>query len=295
MSEPGDGGSARRARPMVTVAISFFNEERFLASAIEAVRRQTLTDWELLLVDDGSSDGSPAIADAAAAADPSRVQVLRHPEGGNVGLPASRNLAVAAAHAPYLCFLDADDHWTADKLARQQEMMAHPSKPVMVCSASWHQDIDHRRPPELVPVWRRAPGWCRRGRFARLMVRGVVRTPPPSDVMYRLESLRRAGGVPAGPNMHEDQRTFVAVSLLGAVVVGAEPLTTYTVRSDSVYGSQLSDPEEQVRQHRRYEDWVTRYGIRHGPYGVALVAALLLHRLRRGLVRRAGIVARRWR
>jgi glycosyltransferase involved in cell wall biosynthesis len=293
MSEADGGNGVSSARPAVTVVIAFYNEERFLASAIDTVRQQTVTDWELLLVDDGSTDGSAVIADAAAAADFFRVRVLRHPGGGNAGLPASRNLAIAAARAPYLCFLDADDQWAAGKLARQQAMMAHSSRPVMACSASWHQDIDQRRPPELVAVWRRAPAWCRPGRFARLMVRGLVRTPPPSDVMYRVDALRRAGGVPAGPNMHEDQRTFVAVSLLGAVVVGAEPLTMYTVRSDSVYGSQLSDPMQQVRQHREYEDWVTRYGMRHGPYGVAVVAALLLHRLRRGLARRAGVLVRR--
>ncbi len=292
MNEADGGCGATAARPAVTVVIAFHNEERFLASAIDTIRQQTMTDWELLLVDDGSTDGSPAIADAAAA-DLCRVRVLRHPGGGKAGLPASRNLAVAAARASHLCFLDADDVWSPTKLARQQAMMAHSSRPVMVCGASWHQDIDQQQPPELVAVWRGAPGWCRRGRFARLMVRGVVRTPPPSDVMYRVDALRRAGGVPAGPNMHEDQRTFVAVSLLGAVVVGAEPLTTYTVRSDSVYGSQLSDPMQQVRQHREYEDWVTRYGIRHGPYGVAVVGALLLHRLRRGLVRRAGAFVRR--
>jgi glycosyltransferase involved in cell wall biosynthesis len=276
------------------VVIAFLNEERFLTSAIESVHSQTVSDWELLLVDDGSSDKSPAIAEAAALADPARVRVVRHPGGANGGLPASRNLGLAKARAPYLCYLDADDRWCRQKLARQTALMSSPSRPVMICGSSWHEDDSGRSPRQLVGVSPLAPRLLRRGRFARLMVRGAVRTPPPSDVMYRVDALRRVGGVPAGPTMHEDQRTFVAVSLTGPVVVLDEPLTTYTVRADSVYGSQRDDAMRLVRQHRDYEDWVTRYGLRHGPYGIAVVVTLLLHRLRRGLSRRAEGAVRRW-
>jgi glycosyltransferase involved in cell wall biosynthesis len=282
--------SAPAPHPSVTVVIAFFNEERYLPTAIETVRNQSVTDWELVLVDDGSTDSSASIADDAAAADPSRIRVVRHPGRANAGLPASRNLGLAAARSPYLCFLDADDRWARGKLARQLVEMASPRRLVMVCGPSWHESVDGRLPPEMVAVSPRAPHLARRGRFARLMVRGAVRTPPPSDVMYRADALRRVGGVPDGPNMHEDQRTFVAVSLIGPVMVLAEPLTTYTVRADSVYGSHRDDGMQLVRQHREYEDWVTRYCLRHGPYGIAVVVTLLLHRLRRGLARRLNVV-----
>ena len=272
------------------MVIAFLDEERFLASAIDSVNNQTASDWELLLVDDGSTDASPAIAEAAALADPARVRVVRHPGGGNAGLPASRNLGLAEARGPYLCFLDADDRWCPEKLARQTALMSSPSQPVMICGPSWHEDGGAPSRRQLVGVSPLAPRLLRRGRFARLMVRGAVRTPPPSDVMYRVEALRRVGGVPAGPTMHEDQRTFVAVSLTGPVMVLDEPLTTYTVRTDSVYGSQRDDGMRLVRSHREYEDWVTRYGLRHGPYGIAVSVTLLLHRLRRGVTRRARLI-----
>ncbi len=274
------------------MAIAFRDEERFLARAIDAVLAQSMRAWELLLVDDGSTDGSPAIADRAAAADPRRVRVLRHPGGVNAGLPASRNLAIAEAAAPLLCFLDADDLWAPEKLERQAvQLQRHPSA-VMVCGPSWHEDVDGRLPRVRVDVWRRAPRLVRRGRFPRLMVRGAVRTPAPSDVMYRLDALRAAGGVPAGPNMHEDQRTFVAVGLLGPVLVTDDPLTTYTVRGDSMYGAHRADGMALVRQHQTYEAWVTRFALRAGPYGVAVVVTLFVHRLRRGLARRLSLVMR---
>ncbi|MEO8692369.1 MAG: glycosyltransferase family 2 protein [Acidimicrobiales bacterium] len=275
--------------PSVSVVVAFFDEEPYLATAIDTVLRQSVVDWELLLVDDGSRDGSAAIADAAAASDP-RVRVLRHPGGVNAGLPASRNLGLAAARARYLCYLDADDAWVPEKLARQMAMMVANPSAAIVCGASWRQPIDPGVPARLAVVSRRAPRLLRRGQFPRLMVRGVVRTPPPSDVMYRTHALRQAGGVPAGPNMHEDQRTFIAVTLRSRAMVSAEALTIYTVRSDSVYGSQLSDPMQQVRQHAVFEAWVTAYGLRQGPFGLALVATLLLHRFRRGLTRRIKLV-----
>jgi glycosyltransferase involved in cell wall biosynthesis len=287
-----DGGSRNVAdiAPSVSVVVAFFDEERFLAEAIDTVRRQTVVDWVLLLVDVGSRDGSLAIADDAAASDPTRIRVLRHPGGANAGLPASRNLGLAAARAPYVCYLDADDTWAPAKLARQLAMMTKNPLAVMMCGASWHQHIDRRIPAQLVAVSRLAPRLLRRGQFPRLMVRGAVRTPPPSDVMYRTDALRQVGGVPDGPNMHEDQRTFIAVSLRSRVMLSDEPLTIYTVRSDSVYGSQLADPMQQVRQHAEFEAWVTSHGRRQGLFGLTLVGTLLLHRLRRGLTRRVKVV-----
>ena len=80
--------------PKVSVVLIFLNEERFLAEAIDSIRSQTSSDWELLLVDDGSSDRSGEIARECAARAPGRVQCFTHPNGGNRGMSESRNLAI---------------------------------------------------------------------------------------------------------------------------------------------------------------------------------------------------------
>jgi glycosyltransferase involved in cell wall biosynthesis len=67
-------------QPLVSVIIIFWNAERFIAEAIESVFAQTYRAWELLLVDDGSSDGSMAIARRYAERDPQRVRYLEHPK-----------------------------------------------------------------------------------------------------------------------------------------------------------------------------------------------------------------------
>jgi glycosyltransferase involved in cell wall biosynthesis len=280
----------------VTVVIAFLDEARFLAGAIETVREQTLDRWELLLVDDGSSDSSPVIA-ATAAADDARVRVLRHAGGVNAGLPASRNLALAAARGRFLCFLDADDRWLAAKLERQIAVMEQHPRAVMMCGPSWRAPIDVVQQPDPTEVSPLAPRLLRRGRFPRLIARGAVRTPAPSDVMYRTDVLREIGGVPPGPNMHEDQRTFVAVGLHGKVFVSDEPLTRYTVRPDSVYGSVThgGDAMVIVRQHLEFERWMRNYAARQGVAGLAVLVVLEAHRVTRGLRRRARRIIRQLR
>ena len=84
---------------LVSAVIIFLNAERFLEEAIESVRAQTYTDWELLLVDDGSTDGSSGCARRHAAAEPGRIRYLDHPGHVNLGMSAARNLGSESAYS----------------------------------------------------------------------------------------------------------------------------------------------------------------------------------------------------
>lgn len=106
----------------MSVVVIFLNEERHLREAVESVFRQTFTDWELILVDDGSTDSSGEIARAFATDHPDRVQYVTHPGGSNLGLSASRNLGLATATGRYVAYLDGDDVWLPEKLERQLEL-----------------------------------------------------------------------------------------------------------------------------------------------------------------------------
>jgi len=115
------------APPLVSVVAIFLNGERFLDEAIQSVIAQSYPHWELLLVDDGSTDGSSALARAWAEREPHRVRYLEHPGHRNHGMSASRNLGLHHARGEYLALLDADDVWLPGKLARQVEILqAHP-------------------------------------------------------------------------------------------------------------------------------------------------------------------------
>lgn len=99
----------------ISVVIPCYNGERFIARAIESVRAQTAGPGEIIVVDDGSTDGSRAVIDACAAG--GRVSPLYHDE--NRGIPAARNSGISACTGRYIAFLDQDDYWRADKLERQ--------------------------------------------------------------------------------------------------------------------------------------------------------------------------------
>lgn len=101
--------------PTVSILTPAYNAEAFLTDSIESVRQQTFTDFELLVVDDGSTDGTAAIAAQYAARDP-RVRVSRQQ---NLGLPAARNAALARARGRYVALLDSDDMWMPTYLADQ--------------------------------------------------------------------------------------------------------------------------------------------------------------------------------
>ena len=114
-------------KPLVTAITIFLDEERFLEEAIESVFAQTYDCWELLLVDDGSTDRSTEIAQRYLTNYPSRVRYLEHQRHQNRGMSASRNLGVGHARGKYVSYLDGDDIWLPHKLERQVAILeSHP-------------------------------------------------------------------------------------------------------------------------------------------------------------------------
>jgi len=97
---------------MFSIIMPVYNHAAYIDEAIRSVRDQTFEDWELIVVDDGSTDGSADIARRHAEAD-ARITVLRQ---ANAGAPAARNAAARRARADWLAFLDSDDLWYADAL-----------------------------------------------------------------------------------------------------------------------------------------------------------------------------------
>jgi glycosyltransferase involved in cell wall biosynthesis len=124
---PGPGGPNPSGDPAVTAIVIFLDEERFLPEAVASVLSQTYREWELLLVDDGSRDGSTEVARQAARQFPERIRYLEHPGHQNRGMSASRNLGLRHARGRYVAFLDADDVWMPNTLAEQVATLAtHP-------------------------------------------------------------------------------------------------------------------------------------------------------------------------
>ncbi len=119
--------------PLVTIAIPFYNSERFLHYAIQSVINQTYTNWELILIDDGSYDNSLAIAKEYAERD-GRIIIVN--DGLNKGLPARLNESVRIAKGEYYARMDADDIMNVDRIAIQIHYLEeHPNIDVIGSSA----------------------------------------------------------------------------------------------------------------------------------------------------------------
>lgn len=127
--------------PQVDVLIPVYNAEATLAESLESIRRQTLQAMRIVLVDDGSTDGSGAIIDEFARLDP-RIHVIRQANGGIV---EALNAGLAACSAPYLARFDSDDISYPDRLERQLAYLeAHPGCVAVGCAVE-HIDADARR------------------------------------------------------------------------------------------------------------------------------------------------------
>jgi glycosyltransferase involved in cell wall biosynthesis len=114
------------SEPLISVIVPVFAGERFLADALDTVAAQTYPRIEMIVVDDGSPDGSAEIA----AARP-RVRVLREPHRG---VAAARNTGLSAARGELVAFLDQDDQWCPHKLARQAAVLAERPELAIVLS-----------------------------------------------------------------------------------------------------------------------------------------------------------------
>lgn len=118
-AQAADGNAADAASPLVSVIIPAYNVEAYVEAAVRSVLDQTLSNIEIIVVDDGSRDGTGTILDRMAAEDP-RLTVL-HVENG--GAPAARNLAIDRAHGRYIVFVDADDECVPHMLETLYNLM----------------------------------------------------------------------------------------------------------------------------------------------------------------------------
>ncbi|MFO1060552.1 MAG: glycosyltransferase family A protein [Dongiaceae bacterium] len=199
--------------PLVSVVIPTYNRAATLARAVESVLAQTYPSFELLIVDDASTD------DTAARIAPylgGRVALHRRPRNG--GATAARNAGIALARGAYVAFLDSDDEWLPEKLARQVALFeAGPPDLGLVYAGLW-QLVDGR-PPVAVPP-------RQRGRvYDALRWRNRIGTA--SGVMVRRAVLQRVGGFDERLPACEDWDLWLRIARDHRVDAVAEPLLRY--------------------------------------------------------------------
>lgn len=132
--------------PTISVIVPVYQAERFLRPCVESVTAQTFSDWELLLIDDGCTDNSPALCDGFAAAD-NRIRALHQPR--NAGVSEARNRGLQEARGDYIAFLDADDTLEPQALETLRNLLGETGADTAGC-AHWNLSPDGQRTPETL-------------------------------------------------------------------------------------------------------------------------------------------------
>ena len=127
---------------MLTLAVPIYNKEQYLPRCIDSLLAQTGRDYEILLIDDGSTDDSGAICDAYAAAHPERIRVIRKPNGG---LSSARNAGIEAAKGEWITFPDPDD-WVEPEYAETFLELLNTHRADLVCTGFWVDEGSKRYP-----------------------------------------------------------------------------------------------------------------------------------------------------
>jgi glycosyltransferase involved in cell wall biosynthesis len=257
-------------RGLVSVVIPVYNTARFLAETVESVLAQTYTIWELILVDDGSTDGSAAIALEYAARYPGRVHYLEHPGHSNMGMCTSRNLGIQRSQGEYVALLDSDDVWLPHKLREQVALMeAHPEAGLVFgryeCWYDWAgagQQTGSNYVPLLVPGGRiYAPSTLLKLSFPL----GAANPPSMSDVMMRRSAMIQVEGLEEEFDSHplyEDQAFLAKIYLNVPVIVAEACWDRYRMHDMSCCA--LAKRNGSMDQCRRlYFEWLQRYLRRH--------------------------------
>jgi glycosyltransferase involved in cell wall biosynthesis len=253
------------AVPKVSVVLIVLDGERFLGEAIESVLAQTTADWELVIVDDGSTDGTAAIA-SGFAADDDRIRVVQHPGRDTRGMSASRNLGVRESRGVYVTFLDHDDVMTPVAIEEQAGLLDRHDEAAIVLGPN-------RR-------WRSwaTNGAARPDEVQRLGVPGgTVLAPPgmlpvfledsaatPLGFMVRRPAYDDVGGCEESfGGMYEDQVLQAKLYLAHPVHVSGQVWRYYRQHDDSCVARTFQEGGQHLAR-RRFLRWLEAYVGRTG-------------------------------
>jgi len=210
----------------VSVIIPILNMEKYLTGAIDSVFAQTYIDWELILVDDGSTDDSSSISLNYVKHYPDRVKYFRHEKCR--GASAARNLGVSKAKYELIAFLDADDIWLPDKMTKQVAILeSQPEVGMVYCPMLYFSDNDYEN-KIIQSLGRVKEGTYLPPTLTIEFLQDPMITPGPQATLIRREALLEIGGFEEKfKQVFTDQSLWVKVTLKWPVFVQTEPLVLY--------------------------------------------------------------------
>lgn len=203
------------AQPLVSVIMPAYNAEKYIAASIQSALDQTYGNWELIVVDDGSTDGTGQIVQQFTAAD-SRIKYFFQ-ENGRLG--KARNTGIANSSGSLIAFLDSDDLWIKEKLQRQVAKLEATNVDVLFSNGFVFNEDDLTSETETFPI---VTGRIEGDEMLGLLL--AHNRIPVLSVLIRKKALEDAGGFEESLPYHgcEDYDLWVKLAKRGAVFYGME-------------------------------------------------------------------------
>lgn len=264
-------------QPLVSGIIIFLDAEKFIEEAIQSVFAQTYDNWELLLVDDGSSDRSTEIACHYAARYSEKVKYLEHPEHENRGMSAARNLGISHAQGKYIAFLDADDLWLPRKLQQQVAILESIPEAAMMYGRTlfWHswtgksEDMDRDWMTDVGVEWNTL---IQPSTLLKLFLEKEGSVASTCSVLIRREVFEKYGGFEDEfRTMYEDMVFYTKVFLHEPVFVSGQCWDKYRQHKENscavAINSGVFNPDKPNPARGRFLQWMEGYLAQQGAEG----------------------------
>lgn len=208
---------------MITVVIPLYNKENTIVTALESVLAQTYQDFEVVVVDDGSTDNGAAVVEGYT--DP-RIRIIRQE---NAGVSAARNCGIEAARGEYVAFLDADDEWLPEFL---EEIVTLQNEFPTSRAQATNYTINSRgvKSPNIL---RRIPFQGMHGVLFNYFEVASYSHPPvwTSALCIERKFLQEIGGFPLGITSGEDLLTWARIAVHTHWAYSLRPLAQYNVEA----------------------------------------------------------------
>ena len=233
--------------PRVSVVMAAYNREDSVRAAADSVLAQTYPDLELIVVDDGSSDGTVAALEAIS--DP-RLTVIA--EGENRGVSAARNRGIAEARGAWVAVHDSDDIWRPEKLARQMAVLDAPGADFVAGYCG--MEIEGTDPPRYVPD----PAIPHRSGdiMPSLISQSFIST---QTLIVRRDLLDRHGGFDEDLKALVDWELMLRIAPEGPVALVDEPLVLQRFSGNSITNNSARRVAARAHLVQKHEALITGY------------------------------------
>lgn len=212
---------------MISVVIPLYNKEKQIAYTLQSVFNQTFQDFEIVIIDDGSTDGS--VAEVEKFSD-SRIRLVHQQ---NAGVSAARNRGIEEAKGELIAFLDADDEWKSEYLATQYHLyQKYPDCSVFACNYDF-RDSEGKVSPTII---RKIPFAGEDGILSNYFEVACCSHPPlwTSAVMVKKQAIQAVGGFPVGIKSGEDLLTWARLAVNGVIAFSNLSMAIF-VRNEALF------------------------------------------------------------